>query len=86
MRWDDLRRSSNVEDYRGRSFGGPGIKLGVGGTLLVLAASYFLGVDPRAILGLTSSVPEQGGPPQAGIPQDEQGQFIAAVLGETEDT
>ena len=86
MRWDDLRRSSNVEDYRGRSFGGPGVKLGVGGTLLVLAASYFLGVDPREILGLTSSVPDQGGPPQTGIPQDEQGQFIAAVLGETEDT
>jgi len=86
MRWDDLRRSSNVEDYRGRSFGGPGLKLGVGGTLLVVAASYFLGIDPRAILGMTSSIPEQAGSPQSGVPQDEQGQFIAAVLGETEDT
>jgi predicted metalloprotease len=88
MRWDDLRRSSNIEDDRGRSFGGPGLKLGVGGTLLVVAASYFFGVDPRVILGLASSVPEQqsAGETRTGIPQDEQGQFIAAVLGETEDT
>ncbi len=86
MRWDDLRRSSNVEDYRGRSFGGPGLKLGVGGTLVVAAAAYFFGVDPSVILGLADSVPAQTGPPEAGTPTDEQGQFIAAVLGETEDT
>ncbi len=86
MRWDDLRRSSNVEDYRSSSPGGPGLKLGVGGTLLVLAASYFFGFDPRPILGLANSVPqEEVGAPQAGIPEDQQGQFIAAVLGETED-
>ena len=87
MRWDDLRRSSNVEDYRSSSPGGPGLKLGVGGTLLVLAASYFFGFDPRPILGLANSVPQEeaAGAPQSGIPADEQGQFIAAVLGETED-
>src|SRR5579862_9554146 len=50
MRWDDLRRSSNVEDYRGTSFGGPGLKLGVGGTLVVVALAYFFGVDPSVIL------------------------------------
>jgi predicted metalloprotease len=85
VKWDDLRRSSNVEDYRGRG-GGTGLKLGVGGTLVVLAVSYFFGVDPRAILNLADSVPSQSAPPQSGVPQDEQGQFIAAVLGETEDT
>jgi uncharacterized protein len=86
MRWDDLRRSSNVEDYRGSTFGGPGLKLGVGGTLIVAAAAYFLGVDPSVILGLASSVPTQTAAPVSGTPTDEQGQFIAAVLGETEDT
>ena len=59
MRWDDLRRSSNVEDYRGTSFGGPGLKLGLGGTLVVAAAAYFLGIDPSVLLGLASSVPTQ---------------------------
>jgi uncharacterized protein len=87
MRWQDSRRSSNVEDYRGSRFGGTGLKLGVGGTLIALVAGYFLGIDPSVILGLSQSLPS-GPAPQAreGVPQDEQGQFISAVLGETEDT
>ncbi len=88
MRWDDLRESTNVEDVRASTGGGAGLKLGVGGTLLALAASYFLGIDPRVLLGLMSAVPTQQSAPAAhyGTPQDEQGRFIAAVLGETEDT
>jgi uncharacterized protein len=89
VRWDDLRQSSNVEDVRGSTGGGGrGLKLGIGGTLLALVASYFLGIDPRVILGLMSAVPSQSPPPVAapGVPTDEQGRFIAAVLGETEDT
>jgi uncharacterized protein len=88
VRWDDLRESSNVEDVRGSTGGGRGLKFGLGGTLLALIAAYFLGVDPRLILGLMSDVPQQGPPPAAveGTPQDTQGRFIAAVLGETEDT
>ena len=91
MRWDDLRQSSNVEDVRnstGGGGGGRGLRFGVGGTLLALVASYFLGIDPRVILGLMSAAPTQAPAPVAaqGAPQDEQGRFIAAVLGETEDT
>ena len=88
MRWDDLRQSSNVEDVRGSTGGGRGLKLGVGGTLIALVVSYFLGIDPRLILGLMSAAPTQTPAPTAapGTPQDEQGRFIAAVLGETEDT
>src|SRR5579864_936948 len=89
MRWDDLRESTNVEDVRGSTGGGgAGLKLGVGGTLLALAASYFLGIDPRLILGLMSAAPTQQSAPAAhyGTPPDQQGRFIAAVLGETEDT
>ena len=89
MRWDDLRQSSNVEDARGSTGGGGrGLKLGLGGTLLALVASYFLGIDPRVILGLMSAAPGQGPAPVAaqGTPTDEQGRFISAVLGETEDT
>ncbi|MBS0577682.1 MAG: neutral zinc metallopeptidase [Proteobacteria bacterium] len=88
MRWDDLRESSNVEDVRGSTGGGRGLKLGIGGTLLALVAAYFLGIDPRVMLGLVSSVPDTQQAPTAveGTPQDEQGRFIAAVLGETEDT
>jgi predicted metalloprotease len=88
VRWDDLRQSSNVEDVRGSTGGGRGLKLGVGGTLIALVVAYFLGIDPRLILGLMSAAPTQTPAPAAatGAPQDEQGRFIAAVLGETEDT
>jgi uncharacterized protein len=88
VRWDDLRQSSNVEDVRGSTGGGRGLKIGLGGTLLALIASYFFGIDPRIILGLMSAVPSQSPAPVAssGAPQDQQGRFIAAVLGETEDT
>ena len=88
MRWDDLRQSSNVEDVRGSTGGGRGLKIGLGGTLLALIASYFFGIDPRLILGLMNAVPNQSSAPavSSGTPQDQQGRFIAAVLGETEDT
>jgi predicted metalloprotease len=88
MRWQGSRRSDNVEDYRGSRFGGTGLKLGVGGTLIALVAGYFLGIDPSVILGLAESLPAGGPAPQAqtGVPQDEAGNFISAVLGETEDT
>jgi predicted metalloprotease len=87
MRWQGSRRSTNIQDYRGARVGRPGLKLGIGGTLLALLAAYVLGIDPRLIMGVTESVPS-GPPPaaQTGAPQDEEGQFIAAVLGETEDT
>ena len=88
MRWDDLRESTNIEDVRGSTgAGGPGLRLGVGGTLLALAAAYFFGIDPRLIMGLVSAVPTQMSAPaaQTGTPRDQQGRFIAAVLGETED-
>jgi len=88
VRWEDLRQSTNIEDVRASTGGGrPGLRIGIGGTLLALAASYFLGIDPRLVLGLMNAVPTQQSAPAAqyGTPQDEQGRFIAAVLGETED-
>jgi predicted metalloprotease len=85
MRWQGSRRSTHVQDYRGRRLGG-GAGIGIGGTLIALAAAYFFGVDPRLILGLTEGVQDATQPaPATGTPQDEAGQFMAAVLGETED-
>jgi predicted metalloprotease len=86
MRWQTGRRSTNVQDYRGRRMGRAG--LGIGGTLIALVAAYFLGVDPRLVTGVMESVPAGGQQTQveSGTPTDEQGQFMAAVLADTEDT
>jgi predicted metalloprotease len=102
MRWDDFRRSENVEDVRGEGGGhggGFGIPIGGGGlsigTILVLGiVGYALGIDPRILIGGAeilsggSQYEEQAGPAPArtGAPSDEAGQFVAAVLGSTEDT
>jgi uncharacterized protein len=72
MRIDDERESTNVEDRRGGGGGGGMGRaggLGIGTVLIALVASYFLGLDPRALLGVAESVqsvPQQ----QPGRPVD----------------
>ena len=60
MRWEDFRRSDNVEDVRGEGgFGGgggfslPGGGGGLGiGTIIVLGLlAWALGIDPRVLIG-----------------------------------
>ena len=93
MRVDKSRRSENVEDLRGRSPGrGPGMKFGIGGTLIALIAAYFLGIDPRTIMGVMEATQQGVGNSAAdtavapGTPTDEAGVWMAQVLGDTEDT
>ncbi|MBC7622118.1 MAG: neutral zinc metallopeptidase [Aeromicrobium sp.] len=92
MRLDNERESENVEDRRGS---GVGIgTIGVGTTVVALIASYFLGIDPRVILGLAETVQEvrQSAPanakpidpatdPEAALKRE-----MARVLAKTEDT
>jgi hypothetical protein len=88
MRWRQSRESRNVKDYRGRSTGGGGgLKLGVGGIVVAIIA-YFVG-GPELVMSLFSGAgaPTQSEAPVApGSPQDESGQFVSRVLGDTEDT
>jgi predicted metalloprotease len=92
MRWREGRRSSNVEDARGRGGGfgggGGGFKLGIGG-LVLAAAAYFLGVDPQLIMGImqaTDGGMVQEAPVETSQPTDEAGAFLSVVLADTEDT
>jgi predicted metalloprotease len=100
MRWDDFRRSDNVEDDREGSGGGFGIPRGAGGlgigTVVVLGlVGWALGIDPSLLIGGAeilsggnSSRIEQPHRPEArrtGTPNDPTGNFVAAVLGDTED-
>jgi len=88
MRLEDMRRSDNVEDLRGRRIRRTGAGIGVG-TIVVLIIGYFMGVSPATLLGLleTAAPPagtatEEGTAPPANDPQSD---FVRAVLGETED-
>jgi len=77
------RPSGDVEDRRGIGLGGG---LGIGG-IAVAVIAYFLGFDPGTALQIGEQVSTQQETRQAprGAPQDEQGQFVAKVLGSTED-
>ncbi len=88
MRWDEMRRSDNVEDRRGmrvRRAGG----IGLGGILVALLLSWLLGVNPLAMLGMVETVspPTPGSQAPAPPPpaNDPQADFVRAVLGDTED-
>ena len=90
MRWRDRRQSDNVEDRRGMSIP-RGAKIGgVGGLglLAIVVIGMFLGIDPTVLL---QSVPDIQSPSVSVQPgdrsavNDDQRQFVAVVLGETED-
>ena len=88
MRWRTGRRSHNVEDRRGRRLAGGAAKGGIGTILLVLAAMYF-GVDPSLILqGTGGSQPATSGgqPVQHSAEEEELKDFVSVVLADTEDT
>ncbi len=87
MRWRQSRASENVKDYRGRSTGGGGMKLGIG-TIVLGVIAYFVG-GPELVMSLfsgASSSPQAEAPIEAGTPTDEGGAFAAHILGDTEDT
>src|SRR6186713_2177426 len=87
MRWRQSRESQNVQDYRGRSTGGGGMKLGIGGVVIAIIA-YFIG-GPDLVMSLFSgagSQPQAEAPIGASKPTDEAGSFVTHVLGDTEDT
>jgi len=90
MRWKTGRRSSNIEDRRGRRAGPLAFKGGIGTIVLVLAASYFLGINPLDILmmqtgtGTGTDVSQSDWQPS---PEEQQmADFVSVVLADTEDT
>ena len=89
MRLDDQRESSNVEDRRGGGGGFGGIgrgRIGIGGIVIALVASYFLGIDPRTLLGVMEQVPVAAPAPARKPPaDDEMARFVSRVLSSTED-
>jgi predicted metalloprotease len=89
MKWENERRSENVEDQRGTSFGGIGLASGGIGTVVIVIVALLLGVDPRALLQQTtqSTAPTPSTHPVESSPEEDKlKDFVSAVLGSTEDT
>lgn len=101
MRWEDFRRSDNIEDVRGEGgySGGGGFQipggggLGIGTIIILGLIGWFLGIDPRILIGgaevftgpAQQQTQRQAPPAKKGAPSDYQGDFVAAVVGSTED-
>ncbi len=88
MRWRGGRRSSNIEDRRGRSAAPKMLGGGIGTIVLVLVAMYF-GVDPMPLLegmqsgGQASS--EVSRPTAEDLKNDPLADMVSVVVADTED-
>src|SRR5215471_12689255 len=86
MRWQDGRRSDNIEDRRGMR-AGP-VAVGGGGLLIALLVATLFGADPMQLL---SVLMENGVPvvvtraPPAESRNDPDADFVSVVLADTED-
>ena len=88
MRWKRGGVSSDVEDRRGSSVG-RGLKLGIGGTLVVGLLSMLLGTDLFAVIGAGGGggVPsEPGAPVSETAAEREQVEFVSFVLDDLQQT
>lgn len=88
MRWEDGRRSDNVEDRRGSKVTRGVVGGGVGTVILVLVAMYF-GVDPSFLLNMAStqtSRPAVTGSAARPADENRMAEFVSVVLADTEDT
>ena len=98
MKWRTERRSTNIEDRRGGGGGlrgstGAKVGGGLGGLgLIAVVVIFLLGGDPTQMLGqvlggggASQPAPQAPGAGRAAPANDEQAQFVAAILGSTED-
>ena len=87
MRWENQRRSDNVEDRRGMRVPGGIAGGGIGTIVIVLIISWITGANPLTLLQMAEGVgggqaPAETG--QVGAPTgDPQAEFAAVVLAST---
>ncbi len=88
MRWKTGRRSSNIEDRRGRISRGAKRGGGLGILILALVGMYF-GIDPSIILQTDLAGDQPGYTESSRVPsaaENELAEFVSVVLADTEDT
>ena len=92
MKWEEGRRSQNIDDQRGRSGGGlPVGKMAGGGigVLIIAVIALMMGADPSALLNMGGADVSVGAQVQETRPrsaaEDRAADFVSAVLADTED-
>lgn len=86
MRWTPGNRG-NIQDLRGRSGGGMGIPLGIGGVLVLLVGSWLTGVNLFDIVGGGGATNVVADRPVASSPDEERlVDFVDAVMGDIQHT
>ena len=88
MRWTPGGRSSNIEDLRGRGIGGGGgLRLGLGGTVILFLLSMFFGRDFFSLIGVDPAAPTSTGGDAGSIAREEpEVEFVSFVLDDAQRT
>ena len=88
MRWENGRRSDNIEDQRGMRVSGKGIAGGgIGVIVLALVVMYF-GGDPSVVLnqaGILAPTQAEQQPASFSPEEEKLKEFMSVVLADTED-
>jgi predicted metalloprotease len=79
MRWQQARRSTNIQDRRGSG----GRVAGGGGILVLALLVYLAGGDPTSLL--VEGASQMSAPRISPEQQEQQKEFVSAVLANTED-
>lgn len=94
---EDRRGDDGVASSDGGGIGGATGGLGIGAIIVLFLISWAFGIDPRLLIGGAESLSSarhsagysQTAPGQtqhaSGTPNDQTGQFVAAILAQTED-
>jgi len=86
MRWTPGNRG-NIQDLRGRSGGGMGMPLGIGGVVILLVGSWLTGVDLFQIVGGGGATEVVADRPASSSPEEERlVDFVDAVMGDIQRT
>jgi uncharacterized protein len=87
MRWQLGRQSTNIEDRRGMGMAPRAGGIGCLGLVVVLVLSYLTGQNPLELLQQVDTAPVTTNVPES-VPlgYDAERDFVARVLGDTEDT
>ena len=86
MRWTPGNRG-NVQDARGRSGGGFGMPLGIGGVVILLVGSWLTGVNLFDVVGGGGATDVVAERPVESTPEEERlVDFVDAVMGDIQGT